>query len=138
MRIAVLIFGRLNKCAEHYDNIVEKLGKYHTIDFYASSDNSLESIVNTFISLYKPIAYDNSPVQYDYDLGKYPTREGVVTIIHNMTCHFINKNRVWKLFENYMHANNISYDVAVSMRLDLVFNNAFNFEHLLPNTIYIP
>jgi hypothetical protein len=32
MRIAVLVFGRLNKCVEHYDNIIEKLGKEHSIE----------------------------------------------------------------------------------------------------------
>jgi len=31
MRIAVLIYGRLNKCAEHYNNILNSIGD-HDID----------------------------------------------------------------------------------------------------------
>lgn len=34
MHIAVLIYGRLNKCVEHYDNIVESIGKHNDIDFF--------------------------------------------------------------------------------------------------------
>ena len=34
MRIGVLVFGRLNKCVEHYDNIINSIGKEHTIDFF--------------------------------------------------------------------------------------------------------
>jgi hypothetical protein len=42
MRIAVLVYGRLEKAGGNYENISENLGKEHEIDYYASSDNSLE------------------------------------------------------------------------------------------------
>lgn len=34
MRIAVLFYGRLNKCVEHYSNIIESIGKENHIDFF--------------------------------------------------------------------------------------------------------
>jgi hypothetical protein len=108
MRIAVLVYGRLNKCVEHYENIVESIGKYNDIDFFVSSDNSSESLFNDFIDLYKPKLYNNSNIQYEYDLGKYPGKRGE-TNIHNMTCHFINKNRVFLLLEEYKNKYNIHY-----------------------------
>ena len=46
MHIAVLIYGRLNKCREHYANIVESLGSHNNIDFFLSSDNAPESLLN--------------------------------------------------------------------------------------------
>jgi len=137
MRIAVLLFGRLNKCVEHYDNIIESLGKHNDIDFFLSSDNSSESLLSEFIRLYKPIVYNNDPIHYDYDLGKYPGKRRE-TNIHNMTCHFINKNRVFLLLEEYINKNNIQYDCAVSLRIDCVFKNAFVFDSFEENTIYIP
>ena len=120
MRIAVLVYGRLNKCVEHYENIVESIGKYNDIDFFVSSDNSSESLFNDFIDLYKPKLYNNSNIQYEYDLGKYPGKRGE-TNIHNMTCHFINKNRVFLLLEEYKNKYNIHYDCVLSLRIDIVF-----------------
>ena len=136
MRIAVLVYGRLNKCVEHYNNILEHIGKQHDIDFFLSSDNSPESILHDFIHLYKPISYDNTPILYDYDLAAYP--RAFETNIHNMTCHFLNKNRVFALLEKYIIGTYIHYDVVLSLRIDLVFNNSFDFNGLLDNTIYIP
>ena len=137
MRIAILVYGRLNKCVEHYDNTIETVGKHNDIDFFLSSDNSPESLLNDFTRLYKPILYTNNPIKYDYDLSKYPGGHPA-TNIHNMTCHFINKNRVFLLLEEYINKTSIHYDVVISLRIDLVFQNSFDFNNLLDNTIYIP
>ena len=137
MHFAVLIYGRLNKCTEHYNNIVEHIGKHHDIDFFLSSDNSSESLLNEFIHLYKPILYNNESKTYDYDLSKYPNKP-YVTNIHSMTCHFINKNTVFSLLEEYITRENIHYDGVISLRIDLIFRNSFEFNNLLDNTIYIP
>jgi hypothetical protein len=137
MRIAVIVFGRLNKCVEHYNNIIESLGENNNIDFFASSDNSSESLLSDFVNLYKPVMYNNSPINYDFDLGKYPGKR-VETNIHTMTCMFINKNRVLRLLEEYINVNNIQYDCVVSLRIDCVFQNKFDFNFLEDNTIYIP
>jgi hypothetical protein len=137
MRIAVIVYGRLNKCVEHYNNIMESLGESNDIDFFVSSDNSSESMLGDFVSLYKPVLYNNSPIHYDVDLGKYPGKR-IETNIHNMTCHFINKNRVFILLEEYINKNNIEYNCVVSLRIDCVFQNKFNFNFLEDNNIYIP
>lgn len=136
MRIAILIYGRLNKCVEHYNNILEHIGKHNDIDFFLSSDNSSESLLNDFIHLYKPIAYNNEQIRYDYDLAQYPRR--IETNMPNMICHFINKNRVLILLEEYISRENIHYDCVVSLRIDCVFQTTFNFNNLEDSTIYIP
>jgi hypothetical protein len=137
MRIAVLIYGRLDRYAEHYDNIVESIGTQHTLDFFLSSDNAPEEVLNDFIRLYAPIDYTNSPIHYDYDLSKYPKqpRNGK---IHNMACHFINKNRVFALVETYIRTHDIHYDCVMSLRIDCVFQSRFVFTTVEDNTIYIP
>lgn len=137
LRIAVLIYGRLNKCVDHYKNIVESIGIHNNIDFFLSSDNSSESLLNDFIHLYKPILYNNNPIKYDYDLSKYPGKR-YETNVNNMTCHFINKNRVFLLLEEYIHKENIKYDCIISLRVDIVFRSNFIFNNLVDNTIYIP
>ena len=137
MRIAVLIFGRLDKCANHHPNIVGTLSGHGVLDFFFSSDNSSPDHVNDFIKLYKPISYTNEPIKYDYDLNIYPGKKES-TIMHNMTCHFINKNRVFSLLEEHINKTNTQYDVVISLRNDLMFHNRFNFNNLLDNTIYIP
>jgi hypothetical protein len=137
MRIAVLVFGRLAKCVEHYNNILESLGEDNIIDFFASSDNSPQSQLNEFIELYKPILYNNEPIQYTCNLGIYPNKPET-TNIHNVTCHFINKGRVFSLLEEHIKKENIQYDVVVSLRLDAIYYNKFDYGHLADNTIYIP
>jgi len=137
MHIAVLVYGRLNKCVEHYNNIIKSLGDNNYINFFMSSDNSPQSLLNSFIDLYNPILYDNSPTKYNDNLGKYPGLRSE-TNIHNMTCHFINKNRVFLLLEEHITKNNIKYDCVVSLRIDCIFQNNFVFDNLQDNTIYIP
>jgi len=137
MRIAVIVYGRLNHCSITYDKIMDSLGKENDIDFFLSSDNSSESLLNEFCLLYKPVLYNNNPVYYDTDLSIYPGKYEV-TNLHNMTCHFINKNRVFVLLEDYINKNNINYDVVVCLRIDCIINNKFTFNNLEDNTIYIP
>jgi hypothetical protein len=136
MRIAVLVYGRLDNCIENYNNILEHIGD-HTIDFFMSSDNSPESLLTDFVRMYKPILYTNTAIEYDYDLGTYPGRRDE-TRIHNMTCHFINKNRVLSLLEEYIDRETVQYDIAISLRVDCMYSSKFDFTDLADNTIYIP
>jgi len=136
MRMAVLVYGRLNKSAAHYKNIIETLGN-HDIDYFAASDNSSEEVLNDFIRLYKPLSYNNSPIYYDYDLNIYPGKRPE-SDMNRMSRHLINKNRVFLLLEEYIQKHNIHYDCVMSLRVDCVFNTPFSFDSLEDNTIYIP
>jgi hypothetical protein len=136
MRIAVLVYGRLAKCADHYTSLLASLGP-GTVDFFMSSDNSPKPHLDAFIDLYKPIAYTNDRIKYTCDLRRYPgSPEG--TNIHNMTCHFINKGRVFSLLEAHVAATQTEYDVVVSLRIDLLIRTPFSFSGLVDNTVYIP
>ena len=136
MRIALLVYGRLNKCKEHYNNIMDNIGKEHDIDVFLSSDNSVETQLQEFIELYKPISYNNDKIIYNTNLEKY--EKPGPTNIDNMTRHFINKKRVFALLELYVKNESITYDIIVSLRIDLVFHNSFNLTSAQPDTIYIP
>lgn len=140
LNIAVLIYGRLNKCTEHYDNIIDSIGRHNNVDFFLSSDNSSQSLLDDFIRVYKPIKYINKPIYYNCDITKYPNRrpETLDTTIHNMVCHYINKLRVFALLDEYMIQLNRTYDVVLSLRVDCFFHNSFPFDNLVENTIYIP
>ena len=145
MRIAVLIYGRLNKCALHHQNIMESLGSDNDIDFFCSSDNSSESLLSDFVSLYKPILYNNNPINYMNELHDYCNKLNINYSLwrenlncHNMYCHFTNKNRVLILLEEHINRNNVQYDCVVSLRIDVIFKNNFVFSSLEDNTIYIP
>lgn len=136
MRIAVLVYGRLKYCVEHYNNIINSIGKENNIiDFFMSSDNSPN--IEDFIKLYKPLDYTNDKIEHNYNFKKY-NGVRVETNIDNMTRHFINKNRVFTLFEKYVEKNNINYDVIISLRLNLLFKNKFIFNTIENNKIYIP
>jgi hypothetical protein len=62
-RIAVLVYGRLCRAVDHYANIVEIIGRNHIIEFFMSSDDAPSSQLCDFIRTYRPVRYDNTPVQ---------------------------------------------------------------------------
>lgn len=137
-KIAVLVYGRLNKCMEHYDNIIETIGKQYDVDFFLSSDNSDEILLNNFIKKYNPKEFINDAISHNFNFQLY---SGLTpdTNTENMSRHFINKNRVFNLLENYILNTQKHYDIVLSLRIDVKFNNSsFNFENVDDNTIYIP
>lgn len=136
-KIAVLVYGRLNKCAEHYDNIIEHIGKEHEIDFFLSSDNSDEILLNNFINIYNPKEFINEKITHNFNFQSYNGLRPE-TNVDNMTRHFINKNRVFNLLEKYISTTQIHYDVVLSLRIDAQFNSSFIFKDINENTIYIP
>jgi len=103
-----------------------------------SSDNSSEKHLNEFINLYHPIDFTNEQIIDNNELEKnYPT-QGHYVIVPKMVRHFINKMRVYKLFENYVEKGN-NYDIVISLRVDLFFNEKIMFpSNISENTIYIP
>ena len=134
MRVAILVYGRLDGCESHYNNYMETFGDGNQIDFFASSDDS--PFINEFVRIYKPIAYTNEKINDYVDYATFPGNPG--TNVRNMACHFINKSRVFFLMEQHTTSLNLQYDIIISLRVDLLFHNKFiNFE-MDPNTIYIP
>lgn len=140
MRLAVLIYGRLTKSKEHYENIRDALGSENEVDFFMSSDNSPEEQLHNFLETYKPKAFINEPLEHEVDFNKYrPIRpEHTPQSIYYMGCHFLNKLRVITLLEKFIEIHNVNYDVVVSLRLDLVFKNKFDFTSIQERHIYIP
>ena len=140
MKIAVLIYGRLNLCSMSYNYIIESLSNYDSVDFFCSSDNSHESHLHEFITNYKPLDYINDPIntdehKYMYSFPAVPPPE---TNIDKMIRHFINKNRVYNLFLKHIEVNNKHYDIIMYLRADLKIYDKFDFQYPKDNNIYIP
>ena len=136
MKIAVLIYGRLNRARDHYNNIVGQIGREHDVDFFMSSDESSENVLNEFLEIYKPKKYNNKKKEYTNNLETYVKQPEVKN--HNMICHFINKQEVFKHLQEYIEETGNIYDTIISLRLDVVIHNKFIFEGMKENTIYIP
>lgn len=136
MRIAVLIYGRLDNFVEHHDNILNSIGSENSVDFFLSSDNSPN--IDRFVELYKPIMYINNKIEHNFNFSKYDEKIAGETSLSNMTCHFINKYRVFCLLEHYIKVQDVKYDVILSLRIDLNIEDKFDFRDIEENTIYIP
>ncbi len=149
MNIAVLFFGRLNDLDKHYDAYMKFLNKdNNNLYIFLSSDKEPINILKGFITLYKPISYINdkiTPPLYNLSLYESNIRENF-TNINNVIRHFTNKKRVLGLFNEFVkNNNNIKFDLVVSLRLDILFNdNSKNIndyiikQNYLSNNIYIP
>lgn len=138
MKIAILIYGRLDECSLSYQNTMNALSNYDSVDFFCSSDNSDESCLYEFINKYKPIDYINDKITTDEYKYFYDFPNNPATNIDFMIRHFINKNRVYNLFLKHIEANNKQYDIIMYLRADLKFYEKFNFENPKDNNIYIP
>ena len=140
MKLAILIFGRINLAASFFYSILATIDNEHDIDFFLSSDCPDKDDLNNFINLYRPVSYINTKTEIDLyydDFNKY--NRGSVNL-PNMISHFINKKRVFELMEEHIKNNSVQYDCVMSLRTDLIFQNnfKFNFNNLIENTIYIP
>jgi hypothetical protein len=141
MKVAVLFFGRIG----HYDKLFLLKELINTkVDIFYSSDNEQSELVEKFINLYNPIKVINDKIdaQTYLDLNKlnfyaYPNTVTYPPNLNNMTRHFINKLRVFKLLEEHVKNTGVSYDLVICTRLDLQING---LKLTIPeiNTIYIP
>ena len=135
MRVALLFYGRI----AHYDKkyLLKSLPTTNEYDVFLSSDAANDAAIEDFIKIYAPISINNDALTYDVNFGKYPNTKTQPAVIHNMTCHFLNKKRVFGLLEQHIALTGASYEVVISTRLDLIMNPV-HVELPAYNTIYIP
>jgi hypothetical protein len=131
MKLAILVYGRLKKGSDHYQNILDNIVQHHDCDFFVSSDNAPE--IDAFRALYTPLAYNNDPIADTYDLRQFAKFSGrrPETNIQNMTCHFVNKERVFSLLEDQLQTTpGARYDGVVALRVDILFETPVPFDLL--------
>jgi hypothetical protein len=138
MKIAVLIYGRLNLSSTSYEYIINSLSNYDSVDFFCSSDNSDEIHLREFITKYKPLDYINDKINTDEHKYMYSFPAASETNIDSMIRHFINKNRVYNLYLKYIETHNKHYDIIMYLRADLKIYDKFDFQNPKENIIYIP
>jgi hypothetical protein len=144
MRIALLLYGRINKFKEHRANIIESFGKDNQVDIFYSCDGEDTSAMLEFIDLYKPIKVCNDKITDTIEgkLHRYPNPPSPeyfdLVNIYNMSRHFINKSRVFKLLEEHIEQEHTHYDLVISTRIDIFYNESFIHGNIEENTIYIP
>jgi len=135
MRIGVCFFGRIKYFDKKY--LLNSFGSEYEYNFFYSGDNEPEELVAEFQKMYNPIDMNNDKIVYDIDFGIYPTLKISPANINNMTCHFINKKRVFRLLEEHCNITKKSYDIIISCRFDS-YMDKYSPEFPLPHTIYIP
>ena len=140
MKIAVLVYGRLNKNIDQYNYIINSIGVENNIDFFCSSDNSSKKDLDNFVNKYKPKKYINSKIIIQEDILNYYKSfpKPNETNVENVIRHFTNKERVYKLFKEYIEKNKTHYDIILCLRIDLDIFDKFNFENTERNILYIP
>ena len=136
MKVAVIFYGRISKFRETYHSFSRVFGETNPDIFY-SCDNEDEIYISEFKELYRPIAVCNEKINYSVNFGVYPGLESQ-TNIHNMTCHFINKMRVFELMEKYVKESGTVYDLVLSTRLDIIYISPIILSEPANNCIYIP
>jgi hypothetical protein len=134
MKLAVLFYGRIKGYRNTYSSF-KKTFDGHDVDIFYSCDAEDDSLIRDFTSLYSPIAICNEKITYTVDFGAFPNVE---TNVHNMTCHFINKMRVFQLLERHIQTSGTVYDSIISTRLDIIYTSPIPFCIEEKETIGIP
>jgi len=138
MRIAVLFYGRIDKAKDTYSNITDAVGAENMVDYFLSTGEQSTELLNTFISLYNPVAYINKEPQFSYDIPSNTVHHALNCRQHNMICGFINKQRVFSLLEAHMEASKVEYDIILSLRCDILFTQKIEYLEIQEDTLYIP
>jgi hypothetical protein len=138
MRIAVLFYGRINKAEDTYKNIVDAIGAENTVDYFLSTGEQSVEQLNTFISLYNPIAYTNEEIHYTYDIPSNSVQPAANCNQHNIICSFINKQRAYRLLEAHIEKSKADYNIVFSLRCDIVFQGKIQYLTIEDDTVYIP
>ena len=123
MRIALLLFGRINKFNEHYDHLLDVIGREHNVDIFYSSDYEPPEKIAAFIELYKPVKIVNERIIHANTFAAYPGRLSDTNneTLYNLGCQQINKMRVFMLLEEHKKATNTEYSVVICTRIDLKY-----------------
>lgn len=144
MRIAVLLYGRINRYKELYIRFRKFFGA-NDIDIFYSSDATQEEDLQEFIRIYKPVSWCNDKIEasdiFTKLANKYRKEEKNYTNNNpytRMYCHFINKKRVFDLLDIYIHNTGSVYDLIVTTRLDLYYLVPLPTIELKEDTIYLP
>jgi hypothetical protein len=135
MKIAVLLYGRIHRYRELYYRF-RNFFRNHDIDIFYSSDESPENELNEFIDLYRPIKVINDKITIQPFFQKY-SYEYTVNV-DSMYCHFMNKQRVFSLLEEYCKDTSTHYDCVFSTRLDIYYTCMLSELTINNNTIYVP
>jgi len=138
MRIAVLFYGRVDKVKDTHQNIIDAIGPENTVDYFLSTGEQSVEKLNTFISLYNPIAYTNEKIHFSYNIPSNTFHPSFNCRPRNMICSFINKQRVFNLLESHMEASKVDYDIVFSLRCDIAFKGKLEYDVIQEDTIYIP
>jgi hypothetical protein len=136
MRIAVLLYGRINRYKELCPRFFSFFA-YHSIDIFYSCDAAPDEEFQEFIQLYRPKSWCNDKivVQPLFEKYNYPAH----CPLDATFCQFTNKQRVFALFETYVNATNTKYDLIFSTRLDVYYLHSLpEVLEIEENTIYVP
>jgi len=152
-RVALLFYGRLDFFKEQYQKIFDVIGRENTnVDIFCSSEYEPPERVEEFKKLYKPVKIVIKRIINEHYQFKYPSdwivsltdkpsgfhEETKFTSNYNNESHFINKMRVFMLFDEHLNKTHIQYDLVICTRIDL---NCFSMiPQIIPenNTVYIP
>jgi hypothetical protein len=139
MRIAILYFGRSKHFDLTYPSLEKSIGTQHRIDVFYSCDNDPVESIDKFVDMCKPVSVINDTISSYVDFSQYPIMNPEIHRPNytNMARHFINKKRVFTIFEEYIHTSGIVYDLVISARLDIHLDT-LSILTPAPNTIYIP
>ena len=139
MKIAILFSGRIDTTIEQYNNIMNNLAQSNDVDFFISHSKTDENIIQDFVNLYKPKKIIESDESY-FDCSMYKSLSEKAK--HHTMCMYLNRKKVCNLLKEYINENNINYDIIISGRCDLVFNERLNINslmnHINNNELCIP
>ena len=128
MKIAVLLSGRINDNETIYKSIMDNIIGDNYVDFFICHPNDYnKEILENVKKLYNPKDTIKNDEKY-FDISKYPYHFS--TNKHNTMCMYLNKFKLFEIFNNYITANNINYDIVFLCRMDIFFHEKINLPEL--------
>jgi len=132
MHIALLLYGRIGKFKETYENMLHAIGAGHAVDIFCSSDYEPENRIREFKELYKPVKSVHERIINANNLSAYPGRLSDTdnNRLFNLECQMINKMRVCMLLEEHLRECEVTYDLVLCTRIDILYKYPFQFDSI--------
>jgi hypothetical protein len=143
MKIAILFSGRITADKTQYENIMNTIVTTNEVDFFICYQKKTNpEVVEKVISLYQPKKIRENDEQY-FPVDKYPAPWESVPHKNRIMSMYKARYLLRKLFQEYIEETNTNYDMLMSTRMDLFYDDKEMIgEYLLPqiqdNRIYIP
>lgn len=131
MKMAILIYGRINTSLESYQNMLSHIVQGHDADFFIVCEkNTDDDVMRGVYKLYNPKVMFKSDENVKIDITKY--KSFPETNRMNTMYMFLSQLKLKQIVNEYIRNTGTNYNMLITTRMDMILNDLINLGKLMP------